>query len=320
MSSYRYNEVMVNSKASNYEVFGNDALQLLNTIRDEGLLNLADSMHKYVFGLPNSNKGILSGLEKAAESLCTAVAMDVVWGYLSVKDGSPNDLDFATFKAWMLNIPGEHKGEAECTKIYGELARLGKSAVITKECWCNPINIANLGEGVFPAWKIILESALSFENDTSIIVDKVRAHGDWQKAERIMGPGILGKNDDDVSASTEGIFGEIRSLMDKGLYTPADKAIVYRNWEFDSSSRMSQCKAAAERLVGELDRMSVTATVKEKKGRLPNLTEYFTHPDRVDYNSCFLAAQYLNEIVSKGEAANMVQEFILEVELIRDPN
>ena len=80
-----------------------------------------------------------------------------------------------------------------------------------------------------------------------------------------------------------------------------------------------------ERLVAELDEMGQTEIdskgrklVRGHNGRLSSLIKYFSDSNRVDYNSCFIAAQYLNEIVSKGQAANMVQKFILEVDMIRE--
>lgn len=62
-SNPKYRDVMVNAECSNYGVFGNSAFQMINSMRDNGLLELCDDLHGKVFGLPNTNKGVASGLE-----------------------------------------------------------------------------------------------------------------------------------------------------------------------------------------------------------------------------------------------------------------
>ena len=162
----------------------------------------------------NTNKGVVSGLEHAAEALCLSVALDILWDYLRATGPNPNELDVVTFREWLMGLRGEHKGEAESNRIFASLA--GGAPNITKARWTDPQNISNLGEGRFPSWKTLLESCLSFEKDPNIIVEQVRNHPNWKKAERIMGEGILGRHPDEEESLNEGLLGEVRNLMDEG--------------------------------------------------------------------------------------------------------
>jgi len=119
--------------------------------------------------------------------------------------------------------------------------------------------------------------------------------------------------------------------MDKGLHTPADKTVVFKNWEFDATSRMAECSKEMEGIVAKCGEMGLHEMVPDKKTggtkdegslkeancKLSHLQEYFSSPDRVDYNVCWLAANRLMQMSLRAQDRNKSMELELEAALIQ---
>jgi len=323
--SPQYKDSMASSTSSNYAAFGNDIYGMINSFRDAGFMEMCDEMHSKTLGLPNTDKGIISALEKTGDELCTQTALDLIWEF--VWKDHPEGITWPLFERWMSTIKDgrtEHYGELEKKRIFDDLTKTKENnykaqETLSKELWCDPDNFRRLGEGRFPQWKAMVESVTAYEQDSEKVVQVLRKNSAWVAAERLLGRHILefSTRGDDEDWS-DGIIGEISDLMCKGKHTPANKAIVFQNWEFDADTRMQECKAKVGAIIQELEAMGLMHRIKHYKGKLPNLEEYFSAPSRVDYNACFLAAEYLNRLVSQGEEANRIQENIMEVSLIRD--
>lgn len=308
-------------KSANWDFikFGQDAFQMVNNMRDGGFMAICERLHSKAMGLPATSKGVLAAFDAVSDDLYLGAAMETVWEVKVEREGE-TEMSLATFKAWMEDvntIEDGRFGESEIERMYQQLLRSMKRHLdgdhkgLCKEWWVEPSSVRNLGDGRFPGWRSIAESL------GEAAIELISVHQKWRYARAIQGEG--------------GLYSQCKVLMDKGLHAPADKTIVFKNFEFDSKSHMEACAKEMEGIVAKCGEMGLhemvpdektggtkdEGSLKEANCKLSHLQEYFSSPDRVDYNVCWLAANRLMQMSLRAQDRNKSMELELEAVLIQ---